>query len=291
MSVPHGSSAVRAMKKPAKLSAGTVWENLELFPTPPWATRALMEIALPRVVAMRPTSIWDPCAGLGHMAEPLREYASVEASDVHLYELASLPPEHDPRDREFRDGPLISASFGIESADFFDDATLWPSHQRGWIVANPPFVLAADMLKKALALAGVDGVALLLRLQWLTTEGRWEEIYSQTPPDVVAPFVERVPMCLGGYDPDASSATDYAWFIWASLPRRSSPTFNDGLILRAGWQSLVGASIALHHIPPCRARLTKAGDRALALRHVTGFVPPSVLKKQSRQQAALALPS
>lgn len=278
MSVPQGSSAVRAMKKPAKLSAGTVWENLELFPTPPWATRALMEIALPRVVAMRPTSIWDPCAGLGHMAEPLREYASVEASDVHLYELAPLPAEDDPRDREFRDGPLISASFGIESADFFDDATVWPSHQSGWIVANPPFVPAARMLKKALALDGVDGVALLLRLQWLTTEDRWREVYSTRPPTVVAPFVERVPMCLGGYDPDASTATDYAWFIW-SEPQRC--------------RLLVGAgpSFPLHHIPPCRARLTKAGDRELALRHAPGFIPPSKLKKQSRQQAALALPS
>ncbi|PPD05785.1 MAG: hypothetical protein CTY36_06025 [Methylocystis sp.] len=87
------------MKKPAKLSEGTVWENLELFPTPPWATRALVEIALPRVVAERPAFAWDPCAGLGHMAAPLSEYAAVHTSDVHIYELAPLPAEHDPRAR------------------------------------------------------------------------------------------------------------------------------------------------------------------------------------------------
>lgn len=97
------------------------------------------------------------------------------------------------------------------------------------------------------------------------------------PPSVVAPFVERVPMCLGGYDPDASTATDYAWFIW-SEPNRC--------------KLLVGAdpSFPLQHIPPCRERLTKREDRALALRCVPGFVPPSVLKRQSRNQAALAFP-
>jgi hypothetical protein len=271
-----GHSAVRAMKKPAKLSAGTAWENLELFPTPPWATRALMEIALPRVVPMRPTAIWEPCAGLGHMSEPLREYAFVHATDVHLYELAPLPAQHDPRDREFRDRPLTTAAFGIDRVDFFDQEAVWPLSQRGWLIGNPPFVPSARMLAKALALDGVEGVALLLRLQWLTTDERWREVYSRMPPSVVAPFVERVPMCLGGYDPDASTATDYAWFIW-SEPNRC--------------KLLIGAdpSFPLQHIPPCRARLTKPKDRTLALRCVPGFVPPSMLKKNSARQEALAL--
>ncbi len=103
-----GHSAVRAMKKPTKLSDGTVWEKLELFPTPPWATRALMEIVLPRVVAERPAFAWDPCAGLGHMAESLKKFASVHATDVHLYDLAQLPAEHDPRDADFRDASLTT---------------------------------------------------------------------------------------------------------------------------------------------------------------------------------------
>jgi hypothetical protein len=31
---------------------------------------------------------------------------------------------------------------------------------------------------------------------------------------VAAPFAERVPMLKGRWDPDASSATAYAWFVW-----------------------------------------------------------------------------
>lgn len=285
-----GHSAVMAMKKPSKLSEGTAWEKLELFPTPPWATRALFEIALPRAIecgrakhrrlsAERPEFAWDPCAGLGHMASPLSEYASVRASDIHLYELAPLPPEFDPRDSASRCAPLTSAAFGIVRADFFDAATLWPFERRGWIVANPPFVPAASLLAKALALEGVDGVALLLRLQWLAGQERWREIYARTPPTVVAPFVERVPMCLGGYDPNASTATDYAWFIWDRTPRAGGLAQSD---------RRMADGFLCQHIEPCQARLAKREDRALALRSVPGFVPPSALKKHSPRQLAFA---
>ncbi len=68
-------------------------------------------------------------------------------------------------------------------------------------------------------------------------------------------------MVLGGYDPEASTATDYAWFIW-SEPKRCK------LLVGAG------PSFPMQHIPPCRARLTKHEDRTLALRRVPGFVAP-----------------
>ncbi len=160
---------------------------------------------------------------------------------------------------------------------FFDAATHWPFDRRVWIVANPPFVPAAAMHAKALALEGVDGVALLLRLLWLTGQERWREIYARTPPTVVAPFVERVPMVLGGYDPAASTATDYAWFIWDRTPgagRAAQSDRRDGFLCQ--------------HIEPCQAQLAKREDRALALRCVPGFVSPSALKKHSPRQLAFA---
>ncbi len=290
MTDPKGHTAVMAMKKPSKLSDGTAWEKLELFPTPPWATRALFEIAAPRAIecvgakrgralAVLPDVVWEPCAGLGHMTQPACEYASVFASDVHIYQLAPLPTEFDPRDSASRVAPLTSAAFGIIRADFFDDATRWPFERRGWIVANPPFVPAAAMLAKALELEGVAGVALLLRLQWLTGQARWREIYARTPPTVVAPFVERVPMVLGGYDPAASTATDYAWFIWMRTAEAGGLAQSDRRI---------ADGFPCQHIEPCQVRLTKREDLALALRSVPGFVPPSALKKISPRQLAFA---
>jgi hypothetical protein len=51
-------------------------DSLDYFPTPPWATRALIEKVLPQV-ACRDTGrqiAWEPACGEGHMAEVLAEY-------------------------------------------------------------------------------------------------------------------------------------------------------------------------------------------------------------------------
>jgi hypothetical protein len=250
-----------AQKKPAKLSSGEVWEKLEFYPTPPWATRALFEHVLPRVSAAQEIkAAWDPCAGYGHMVEVLREYCSVvEGSDVYNYPGA---PQY------------------IRQADFLDRETVWPFDQPGWIISNPPFVPAVDMLEKALALDGVEGVALLLRLQWLTTEGRYTRIFGKTPPLLVAPFAERPAMCLGGYDVKGSTATDYAWLIWA----RDDAGWRDCTsISPGGWYGFT--------IPLCRDALFRESDLLLAQRHVPGWVPPSQLKKLSPDQGRLTLPA
>ncbi len=54
-------------------------DSLDIFPTPPWATRALCEM-----IHLRGKSVWEPAAGFGHMVRPLREYSeSVIGSDIH----------------------------------------------------------------------------------------------------------------------------------------------------------------------------------------------------------------
>jgi hypothetical protein len=60
----------------------------------------------------------------------------------------------------------------------------------------------------------------------------------------VAQFVERVPMTKGRWDPDASTATAYSWFVWSKLAPAPGET---RLVL----------------IPPGRrSALTKSEDRA-----------------------------
>jgi hypothetical protein len=57
---------------------------------------------------------------------------------------------------------------------------------------------------------------------------------------LIAPFVERVPMVKGRWDPDASTATCYAWFVWVRDTAPRAPFW----------------------IPPgCRTALTRADDR------------------------------
>jgi hypothetical protein len=60
-------------------------DSLDDFPTPPWATRALMTHVLQDFDAERRLA-WDPAANRGHMVRPLREFfVVVYASDVHDY--------------------------------------------------------------------------------------------------------------------------------------------------------------------------------------------------------------
>jgi hypothetical protein len=93
---------------------------------------------------------------------------------------------------------------------------------------------------RALDLAN-DGVAMLVRTQWIEGVGRYQKLFRDRPPTLYAPFVERVPMVKGRWDPEASTATAYAWFVWC---KRASG------LARIIW------------IPPgCRAGLARADDR------------------------------
>lgn len=256
-----GHSAVRAMKRP-RLSDGEPWQKLELFPTPPWATRAFCEHVVPLVTDEPLGIVWEPAAGLGHMSGVLREYAGVvSASDVYSYPLVR--------------GAGDTMPLGITLYDFLhglpeDDA------MPDWIITNPPFTLADKFLSRALAYAE-HGVAFLLRMQWLETEGRYRDVYLPHPPSLIAPFVERVPMCEGGYDPDGDTATMYAWFVWA----------RDGA---GAWPKPLGpfSTIPTFLIPwGLKAALTRENDRLLAQRCVPGFIPPSRIKRVGKNQLAM----
>lgn len=248
----RGHTAVRAQRR-ARVSEGQAWRDHSFFPTPPWATRALPEIVLPMLHVRRDLGvIWEPCAGLRHMADPLADYGHVLATDVHLY----------------------STALDVTLLDFLGDHG---AARGGWIITNPPFPLAAQIVRRALSVAS-DGVAMLLRLQWLESAERYA-LFAETPPSLVAVFAERVPICEGGWDPDLSSATAYAWFVWVRD--------------RDGWHKPARGGVGRFDgvlIPPtCRAALSRPEDRLLAARHVPGWTPPSTLKRVGRNQIAMDL--
>jgi hypothetical protein len=183
--------------------------RLELFPTPPWATRALFEFVLPMIYGergpIRIESCREPAAGLGHMAETIKEYcAHVLMSDVADYPL--------------EDGSRMS-EHGLVVEDFVDASDETSAEGCEWYITNPPFKETEEFLRRALKLAS-RGVALLQKQTFQTGGERYREVYVESPPDLVAQFAERVPMCLGGYDPRASSDMDYAWFIWLTPGER-----------------------------------------------------------------------
>lgn len=81
------------------------------------------------------------------------------------------------------------------------------------VITNPPFNLAVEFALRAIAEAK-DGVALLVRSAWAEGGERYRELFKPHPPTQIVHYCDRVPMVKGKYDPKASTATSYSWFIW-----------------------------------------------------------------------------
>jgi hypothetical protein len=197
-------------------------ESLDDFPTPPWATRALIEHVLWSSARenLKSATCWEPACGRRIMSDVLEEYfAAVHASDIESY--ATI----------YNRAPDFLADYRTSNA-------LGAYH---WMITNPPFNMALDFVLKALDEAR-QGVAILVRSNWIESLGRYEKLFRDRPPAIIAPFVERVPMIKGVWNPNASSATSYSWFVWDTEIRSTKPP-------KVVW------------IPPgCRKELTRDTD-------------------------------
>jgi hypothetical protein len=190
-------------------------DSLDFFPTPPWATRAFVEHVLTHLDRRghcQFQTVWEPACGEGHMAEPLKEYfREVQATDIADY------------------------GYGIHGVDFLDDH---PPMAIDWIITNPPFNTSADFVLKALQFAGT-GVAMFVRLTWLESVGRYERIFRDHPPTLLAIFSERVPLHKGRWEDEGTTMTAYIWMVWIKGADPRAPFW----------------------IPPgCRETLTKPDD-------------------------------
>lgn len=177
--------------------------GLDYFPTPPWATRALVEHLTARGELVPAQTIWEPAAGGGHMAEVLRETNAVFPSDIHDYGVG------------YAVGSFISLPPG---APFFETRPPLPSpwcDGPDWIVSNPPFSAMAEFIERAVDLANV-GVAFLTRTTFLEGGDRYHRLFSvdRCRPSRVLQFAGRVPMQEGRWNPAGKTATSYAWIIW-----------------------------------------------------------------------------
>ena len=238
-------------------------DALDDFPTPPWATRALVRIVFGELGEdVGAAKVWEPAAGRGLMAAVLRdEGANVFASDVHRY----------------ADGATLDA-VGSFVGDGLD-VVATPDDGVHFVITNPPFALALEFAERGLEVAA-RGVALLCRSNWSEGVTRYERLFRDRPPAIVAQFVERVPMTAGGFwkddqgerqaahrggfDPDASTATAYSWFVWVRG-------------VRGRWADKFAPPQAFWIPPGQRERLTRPTDAERFAKQTTppptGFGP------------------
>jgi hypothetical protein len=172
-------------------------DSLDDFPTPPWATRAVMEHILePEFGLMRPMTCWEPACNRGYMARPLAEYfGRVHTSDIEDYGWEGM-------DRE---------------TDFLFPGSETVLGDVDWIITNPPFRLAEQFIHRALTIAR-EGVAIIQRNAFAEGDDRYKTIFQPRRPAIIAQHVERVPMQKGTCYDTSETATAYSWFIWTREP-------------------------------------------------------------------------
>ncbi len=161
-------------------------DSLDDFPTPPWATRALLERLKAYGRAFDDKLCREPAANRGHMAKPLGEYfGRVIASDIFDY------------------------GAGYPVADYLFSEPI----ETDWTITNPPFRLAEQFIEAALKQSHI-GVAMIVRTAFLESVGRYNSLFSKFPPSHVLQFSERVVMHKGKLTAKGSTATAYCWIVW-----------------------------------------------------------------------------
>lgn len=160
----------------------------DFYPTPEALTLALLDVLHTHHPIGPNTAIYEPCAGMGHISNVLKTHSSFVLTadidenmpvDLHLDARYDKPTVHDQ--------PCV-----------FD-----------WIITNPPFNSAFDILNNMLEIECHQGIAMLLRLSFLEPAGKRKEFLAVCPPtDLIV-----LPRTSFTEDGKTDSVT-CAWMVW-----------------------------------------------------------------------------
>lgn len=151
----------------------------DFFPTPKWATYALIDNE------HFDGDIWEPACGNGAMSNVLKQHGNkVYSSD------------------------LYDRGYGENGIDFLTQDKTFDN-----IVTNPPYNCAEGFVESGVRNSSKK-FALLLRLAFLEGGNRNRKIFSKTPPSRVWVFSERITFYPENAERKGSGTTAYAWFVW-----------------------------------------------------------------------------
>lgn len=173
----------------------------DFFPTPKWATFALIENEKFK------GDIWECACGNGAMAEVLESTANKVIST-----------------------DLYDRGFGDAGVDFLSQ-----NRSAANIVTNPPYNCAEGFVANGLKSAR-NKFALLLRLAFLEGGNRQRTIFSSNPPSRVWVFSERITFYPAGAVAKGSGTTAYAWFVWD----KDAPAHTELRWLQPGYKAKYG---------------------------------------------------
>lgn len=121
-------------------------------------------------------TILEPCAGEGHIVRPL------EAMDAGFVIASDITTGNDAR-------------------------TWWPETHIDWVVTNPPFNQAFEIVQNAHN--HCDNLAMLLRLSWLEPTHKRGEWLQRNPPNQII-VLPRISFTGDG----KTDSVTCAWMVW-----------------------------------------------------------------------------
>lgn len=150
----------------------------DFYPTPPEATRALMDFLERRYLIRPGDHVWECAAGDGDMVRVLEERYFVQGTDIR------------------------------EGIDFLETEIKNMDERAGirWIITNPPFTLAEQFIRHANEL-GVPFAFLLKSQYWHS--GKRLRLFEEITPRYVCPLTWRPDFTGQG-----NSLMDMCWVIW-----------------------------------------------------------------------------
>ena len=132
-------------------------------------------------------NIWEPACGNGNLVNVLKQKSyNVTASDI--------------KNRNCE---------GQKIKNFLTSKTPF----KGDIITNPPYAHAGEFIQKAYELSN-QKVAMFLKIQFLESINRYENIFNKTPPKTVYVFVKRIACYRNNIIDNKPSAVCYAWYVW-----------------------------------------------------------------------------
>ncbi|MBD5332200.1 MAG: NAD(P)-dependent oxidoreductase [Bacteroides sp.] len=157
-------------------------EANDLYCTHPSAVEALCDLE-----TFSPT-IWEPCAGLGHISQVLRS-----------------------RGYKVRESDILTRGRNIQKLDFL----LCDEHFDGDIITNPPYKIATSIIRRAMEVVTEGNrVAMWLRILYLESLER-KQLFEEYPPQQVWISSKRIPCAMNGdFEHISSSAQGYMWLIF-----------------------------------------------------------------------------
>lgn len=177
-------------------------EALDFYATPPEEVKNILNVL--DIPFKKEDIILDNSCGAGHLIQGILNYFEGKEQPIII--------GTDIKDR-FKERPNIDIKVGA-AYDFLNDSYNCGYDMVDYSIINPPYSIATPFIQKSIVMSN-KGVLALLRLQFIETQKRYEEIFSKCPPTDIYVYVDRINCAKNGeFKNNGNSAQAYAWFWW-----------------------------------------------------------------------------